>query len=194
MKMMKRVMCAILCLVLVFLMTACGTEFSQEESQTIVFSKKFLMVVDVSAEDWIEDLNNISSDQYLQLYVNDDGESVTMVITPEQREFWLSIVEKGLHKLQTEITDINSTHKIIYREDYTHLDAYYDEQLSVKNVTYFVIMTEVFCAFGQLLNGVAPDSWYVSISIYNADTGKLVANGDSETGVNYGTSDWEASK
>ena len=194
MKMMKRVICAILCLVLVFLMTACGVEIPREETQTIVFSKKFLLVVDVSAEDWIEDLNNISPDQYLQLYVNDDGESVTMVITPEQREYWLSIVEKGLHKLQTEIADINSTHKIVYSEDYSHMDIHYDEQLSVYDATYFVIMPEVFCAFGQLLNGAAPDGWYVSCNIYNADTGKLVTSGDSETGLHYDTDDWEASK
>ena len=192
--MMKKVICGILCLVLVFLMTACGIEIPQEETQTIVFTSKFLMVADVYPEEWIEDLNNISADQYLQLYINDDGETVTMVITPEQREFWLSIVEKGLHKLQTEIANINRTHKIIYSEDYVCMDVYYDAAFSIGNASYFLVMTEVFCAFGQLLNGVAPDSWYVSISVYNADTGKLVANGDSNTGFSYEPSDWEASK
>ena len=192
--MIKKVICVILCLVLVFLMTACGIGIPQEETQTIVFTSKFLMVADVYPEEWIEDLNNISADQYLQLYINDDGETVTMVITPKQREFWLSIVEKGLRNMNAEIADINSTHKIMYREDYTHIDVYYDETLSYADVAYFVIMPEVFCAFGQLLNGVAPDGWYVSCNIYNADTGKLVASGDSDTGLYYDTDDWEASK
>ena len=194
MKMMKRVMCAILCLVLVFLMTACGVEIPREETQTIVFSKKYLLTIDVSPEDWIEDLNNLGSDQYLELYINEDGETVTMMITSEQREFWLSIVEKGLHNLKAEINQTNSDYRIAYSDDYTHMDVYYNLDLSIPDATYYVIYTEGFCIFGQLLNGAEAEGWFVSCNIYNSDTGKLVTSGDSDTGLGYNTEDWKASE
>ena len=194
MKMMKRVICAILCLVLVFLMTACGTEFSQEESQTIVFSRRFLGIADAYPEDWMEQINNLGADQYLEFYINEDGESMTMVITPQQREFWLSIVEKGLGNLKRGINGVNSAYKIEYSEDYAHMDVYYNLELSIVEVSYYVIKTEVFCIFGQLLNGAEAEGWFVSCNIYNSDTGKLVTSGDSDTGLGYNTEDWKASE
>ena len=194
MKMMKRVMCAILCLVLVFLMTACGVEIPQEETQSIVFSRRFLGIADAYPEDWMEQINNLGADQYLEFYINEDGESMTMIITPEQREFWLSIVEKGLGNLKRGINGVNSAYKIEYSEDYAHMDVYYNLELPATDAIYYVIKTEVFCIFGQLLNGAEAEGWFVSCNIYNSDTGKLVTSGDSETGLYYDTDDWEASQ
>ena len=194
MKMMKRVMCAILCLVLVFLMTACGVEIPQEETQSIVFSRRFLGIADAYPEDWMEQINNLGADQYLEFYINEDGESMTMIITPEQREFWLSIVEKGLGNLKRGINGVNSAYKIEYSEDYAHMDVYYNLELPATDAIYYVIKTEVFCIFGQLLNGAEAEGWFVSCNIYNSDTGKLVTSGDSETGLYNDTDDWEASQ
>ena len=194
MKIMRKVICVVLCLVLVFLITACGTEFSQEESQTIVFSRRFLGIADAYPEDWMEQINNLGADQYLEFYINEDGESMTMVITPQQREFWLSIVEKGLGNLKRGINGVNSAYKIEYSEDYTHMDVYYNLDLSIADAGYYVVKTDVFCIFGQLLNGVQEEDWFVSVNIYNSDTGKLVTSGDSETGLYYDTDDWEASQ
>ena len=194
MKMMKRVICAILCMVLVFLMTACGSEIPQEETQTIVFTKRFLMVVDASPEEWIEDLNNMGANQYERLCVNDDNEAVTMEITAAQREYWLSIVEKGLNNLQKEITALNGNYQIAYSSNYSHIDIYYNLEMSLPDAGYYVVYADAFCIFGQLLNGVDATDWFVSCNIYNSDTGKLVTSGDSETGLYYDTDDWEASK
>ena len=194
MKMMKRVMCAILCLVLVFLMTACGVEIPQEETQSIVFSRRFLGIADAYPEDWMEQINNLGADQYLEFYINEDGESMTMIITPEQREFWLSIVAKGLDNLKRGINGVNSAYLIEYSEDYAHMDAYYNLELPATDAIYYEIKTEVFCIFGQLLNGAEAEDWFVSCNIYNSDTGKLVTSGDSNTGLSYEPSDWEASQ
>ena len=194
MKMIKKVLCGILCLMLVFGMAACGSEVPQEETQTIVFSRRFLGIADAYPEDWMEQINNLGADQYVDFYINDDGESVTMVITPEQREFWLSIVEKGLGNLKRGINGVNSAYSIEYSKDYTHMDAYYNLELPATDAIYYVIKTEVFCIFGQLLNGAEAEGWFVSCNIYNSDTGKLVTSGDSDTGLGYEPSDWEASK
>lgn len=194
MKMVKKIMVVALCLLLVLGMTACINEKTQEISQRIVFSKRFLGIADAYPEDWIEQINNLGADQYLEFYINEDGESVTMVITPEQREFWLSIVEKGLGNLKRGINGINSAYSIEYSEDYAHMDVYYNLELPATDATYYVIKTEVFCIFGQLLNGAEAEGWFVSCNIYNSDTGKLVTSGDSDTGLGYDTEDWEASK
>ena len=192
--MMKKVICGILCLVLVFLVTSCGIEAPQEETQSIVFTKRFLMVVDVSPEEWIEDLNNMGANQYERLYVNDDNEAVTMEVTAEQREYWLSVVEKGLNNLQKEITALNDDYKITYSSNYTHIDIYYNPEMPLPDAGYYVVYADAFCIFGQLLNGVDAAGWFVSCNIYNSDTGKLVTSGDRETGLYYDTDDWEASK
>lgn len=194
MKMMKRVICAILCLVLAFLMTACGVKIPQEETQTIIFSRRFLGIADAYPEDWMEQINNLGADQYLEFYINEDGESMTMVITPQQREFWLSVVEKGLGNLKRGINGVNSAYSIKYSEDYTHMDVYYNLELPATDAIYYVIKTEVFCIFGQLLNGAEAEGWFVSCNIYNSDTGKLVTSGDSDTGLGYNTEDWKASE
>ena len=149
--MIKKVICVILCLVLAFLMTACGVKIPQEETQTIIFSRRFLGIADAYPEDWMEQINNLGADQYLEFYINEDGESMTMVITPQQREFWLSVVEKGLGNLKRGINGVNSAYSIKYSEDYTHMDVYYNLELPATDAIYYVIKTEVFCIFGQLL-------------------------------------------
>ena len=192
--MIKKAICIVMCLAIAFLMTACGVETPQEETQSIVFTKRFLMVVDVSPEEWIEDLNNMGANQYERLYVNDDNEAVTMEVTAEQREYWLSVVEKGLNNLQKEITALNDDYKITYSSNYTHIDIYYNPEMPLPDAGYYVVYADAFCIFGQLLNGVDAAGWFVSCNIYNSDTGKLVTSGDSETGLYYDTDDWEASK
>lgn len=165
-----------------------------QDTMSIVFSEKYLKVADVSPEDWVESLNDLGSGQYVDLYVSGDGQTVTLEITETHQSFWMGVVEYGLEKLKEDFSGISSTYKVEYSSDYRCLDFYYDLDLPVTDAMYYIIYFEVYCAFGQMLNGVASNSWYVSASIYNSDTGKLVTSGDSEAGLEYEASDWEASE
>ena len=57
-----------------------------------------------------------------------------------------------------------------------------------------VIGAETYCICMQLLNGASTDEWSVMMSLYNSDTGKLVAVGNDKDGITYTKEDWEASK
>ncbi|MGM9603405.1 MAG: hypothetical protein ACI3W5_17690 [Faecousia sp.] len=159
-----------------------------------MFSEKFLNVAEVSPEGWIESLNKLGADQYANVRVTDGGKSVTVDVTDSQIDFWISVVDDGLHKLESDFQNINSNYDINYSEDYSCVDLYYDLDLPARDAIYYVIYCEVYCAFGQLLNGEDPNAWVVSCNIFNSETGKLVTSGDSDTGLSYESSDWEASK
>ena len=200
MKKLYRITCFLLCIALMLCLVACNgnstqpTNESNQDSISIVFSEKLLGVAEVSPEDWIESLNNLGEGQYIDLYVNSDEKSVTLEVSETQKDYWKSIIDQGLQKLVADFRAIDSDYDIQYSEDYESVDLYYNLDLSATNAVYYVIYCEVYCAFGQLLNGAEPSSWLVSFNIYNSDTGKLVTSGDSETGMAYETSDWEASK
>jgi len=194
MKTCFRVLGMLLCVIMCFHLAACSGETQTEETMAVVFSEKYLNVAEVSPEDWIESLNNLGAEQYAKLYVNDDGVSVTLEITQAQKDFWISAVNQGLQKLKGNFEAIDSAYSITWSGDYACIDFHYNLNLPAADAIYYVIYSEVYCAFGQLLNGADAGSWTVSFNIYNSDTGKLVTSGDSNTGLSYNTSDWEASE
>lgn len=200
MKKYYRMICLLLCAVLSLCMVACTkepakpTDIVKQDTISVVFSEKLLNVAEVSPEDWVESLNNLGSGQYVGLQVSGSGKTVTLEITEAQKEFWLSVVAQGLQKLRNDFQAINSTYDICHSEDFSSIDFYYNLDLAGADAIYYVIYAEVYCAFGQLLNGADAASWVVNFNIYNSDTQKLVTSGSSDTGLSYESSDWEASK
>lgn len=212
MKIYHRIICVALCLALILCLFSCSSNPTDKPTVsenntsatysattsgsaiTIVFSEKFLNVAEMSPEGWMESLNNLGSDQYVNLQISNDGKSVALDITDSQKEFWLSVVNNGLLKLTSNLKNINDNYNIQYSEDYSCIDLYYDLNLPATDAIYYVIYCEVYCAFGQMLNGTDPHSWTVNFNIYNSETDKLVTNGDSDTGLSYESSDWEESK
>ena len=204
---MKKLLIIWLCVFLLLSMAACGNtrqetpttgttaaSAPEEATMDVVFSAKFLNVAELSPEGWIDSLNELGQGQYADLYVNPDGESVTLKLTQEQKKFWMQLVFNGLELLTEEFCDIKDTYQVTYTDDLGCLDFYYDLDLPATSAIHYVIYFEVYCAFGQLLNAPDEEGWFVDFNIYNSDTGKLVTSGDSDMGLSYEPSDWEASK
>ena len=190
----------ILVIVLVLITTACNQKpdvedikENEEETVKIVFSEKVLDIAKMSPDEWVTDLINTSDGNYVDVYVNDDEASVTLEIKEEQRNFWIQSRENLMTKLKTKFSQLNPKYKIEYSDDYSHIDMYYDLNLDAYDAIYYVLYTEVICISEQLFNGVGSEGWFVSFNIYNSNTGKFVASGDSNTGLSYREEDWEAS-
>lgn len=174
-------------------LAACNQEVAKPEVIKIVYSEKFLGIAQMTPEDWVTDLINTGEENYVDVYVNEDGASVTLEITDEQKNYWVTSREEILDDLATEFSNLGSGYKIEYNDDYSHIDLYYNLELDAYDAIYYVMYTETFCINQQLFKGIGHDEWVVSFNIYNSDTGKLVTSGDSNTGLSYTEADWEAS-
>lgn len=174
-------------------LSACKQGETKENATKIVFSEKFLGIAQMSPEAWMTDLIDTSEGNYENVYVNDDGTTVTLEITDEQKEYWLTSRAELLDDLKSQFAQLGDGYKIEYSDDYSHIDLYYNLELDAYDAIYYVMYTETFCASQQLFSGTGHDEWMVSFNIYNSDTGKLVTSGNSDTGLSYNAADWEAS-
>lgn len=142
---------------------------------------------DEVAEDFKSSLNGNITDAS----ANDDG-TVTIKLTDKQRKYVVSFMEERVNDMQDEIKKQDERYKIEVNDDYSELDFYYDQNLDIKMVTALVFGTETYSAYHQIFSD--REDWFTTINIYNCDTGKLVATGDTNNDINYDNSDWEASK
>lgn len=218
MRLIKRIVCVVLIFAFCVTVTGCHTvqpletkvplkettvttqpptaETTQPDGTVskIIFSAKFLTVVDLSPEEWSEALDSMSDGQYVDTYVSEDGKSVTLEITEEHRNYWIESRKEILAELQEEFSAENPDYRIEVSEDYSNIDFYYNLDKDPFQLIVDVLNVETVCVFMQLLNGVGAEDWFVTVNIYNSDTGKLVTSGDSNTGLGYEAEDWEASK
>lgn len=190
---LKKIIFIPLMIAVITVLAACNQEVAKTEVIKIVYSEKFLGIAQMTPEDWVTDLINTSDENYVDVYVNEDGASVTLEITDEQKNYWVTSREEILDDLATEFSNLGPGYKIEYNDDYSHIDLYYNLELDAYDAIYYVMYTETFCINQQLFEGTGYDEWVVSFNIYNSDTGKLVKSGDSNTGLSYTEADWEAS-
>ena len=71
-------------IVVIAAFTACNQEVAETEVIKIVYSEKFLGIAQMTPEDWVTDLINTGEGNYVDVYVNQDGASVTLEITMDK--------------------------------------------------------------------------------------------------------------
>lgn len=191
--MKKQWLCLLLAAVLILMSAGCTSRQSQEPTVKVVFPEKFLRIAQMSPEAWAEDLEKTGEGQFVSAYVGEDGTAVTLELREEQRAFWLDTYAGLLRTLQEDFAELGEAYRVEYNDEGTRIDFYYDLELDAYDAIYYVMHMETFCICRQLLSGVGESEWLVTINIYNSATGKLVTSGDSDTGLSYETSDWEAS-
>lgn len=200
MRNIKKLLCVLLCVATVLVLVACNQDTKQPQATThmetldIVFSAKYLNVVEVEPALMVESLKKTNPGQYTDIFVNEDGTSVTMKLTQAQVESWKTVNVQSLENVKKEFEKIDPSYKVTWTEDFSTADFHYDLDLPAQSALQYVITVEQYCIIGQLLNGVAFDGWKVNFNIYNSGSGKLVTSGDSDVGLGYETSDWEASE
>lgn len=205
MKPVKRILALALCIVC--LMTLMGCNRTMEEKPTsgentegvvqtveIQFSEKFLNVSGLTPDEWAASIWSQGSDQCESVTVDDTGKTVTMLLTDSQIEYWKSLQDEQLQALQHSLGQFDPNYRMNVEGDYSGVDLYFNLELSVNDMTHYIMSSEVLCAFQQMLNGTGADEWVVAFRIFNSDSEKLVTEGDSDTGLAFEMSDWEASE
>ncbi|WP_075720536.1 hypothetical protein [Roseburia sp. 499] len=197
----------ILILVLALCISGCGYSQTQDENievknsvvskkneEDIIkvnFDLKFINISGKTAEETVEEIKD--GGNCLDVYKNEDG-TVTVEITKEQQEYWITSRGELLEELQEQFKEYDENYRLEHNDSYTQVDAYYNLELPADKAIVYVRYAEFLCASYQLFSGIENEGWKVTINVYNSDTGKLVKTGDSDVDLEYDNSDWEASK
>lgn len=174
-----------------------GSSSNSGESQsaaaaasTVTFNQKLVKISGLSPADFKADLQGNGIENYETITVNEDG-SVSITVTDEQREYWLTSREGLLQDVKDNFAAIGENYSITYNTDFTEIDFYFSKDLRESTAAYYISLAEVYSAMHQLFSGTAEDSWYFSARIFNAINGNLVASGDSENGISWKAEDWD---
>jgi hypothetical protein len=190
----KKVLSWVLSLLILLSITGCQKPADDQQIHTIEFSQKFLNIVQQTPEEWVEDLKVTAQGQLEDVYVSEAGDTVTLKLSDEHIPHWTGQMDSLLTQLRSDFSEIDENYRLEYSDDYKTVRLYYNLDLPALDAVSYVMHTETYCIFQQLLGGCGIDGWIVRIEIYNSDTGKLVASGGSESGLSYTKEDWEASQ
>lgn len=179
-----------LCLVVFILLTGCSKE---EKIQTVIIDEKLLKIYEMTPEEAVEDLKMNGSENYTEIVANED-DSVSLKFNETQKQFWVDSRKKGLETGIEGFQRAGNKQKVSISEDNKTIDMYVNLDLSVEDLTFYMLFFETNCAFLQLLENEEGYEWYVKINVYNAESEKLVKSGDSNTGLTITTQDWNNSK
>lgn len=192
--MTKKLLC--LCLAVLILLGIAGCQRRPEDTviHTIEFSEKFLNIAQQTPQEWVEDLKVTAQGELEDVYVDEARGSVILKLADSHMPHWTKQMDSLLTQLRTDFSGIDDRYRLEYSEDYTNIDLYYNLDLPALEAVSYILHTELYCIFQQLLAGCGADGWVVAIQVYNCDTGKLVASGGSDSMLTYTKEDWEASK
>lgn len=171
----------------------CGkqeNDISEQSGSIITFNEKFVKISGMTEEELESNLEDNDPDNYGDSFINSDG-TVSIEVTEEQREYWLTSREDLLQQLKEKFEKLGDNYSVAYNSDYTEIDFYFSKDLSVDAAVNYIMNAEIYCAMHQLFSDGANDEWKVSVNVYNSETGKLVTSGDSETGLSWKAEDWE---
>lgn len=185
-------------MVMLVLITGCSgktqnSEFEKSKGKTIIFNKKLVKVIGMSAEELKEDLEKNGTENYEEIVAHEDS-TVSITVTEEQTSYWLESREKLLKEMQDSFAELGESFKMEYDTGFATINYTFSPDLDVQTAASYVINGEVYCAMHQLFSHGEGEEWKVFINIYNSQTGKLVTSGDSETGISWTKEDWDKSE
>lgn len=163
---------------------------SSYEQRQIKIEERLLNISGNDADEFIEDIAKVPECEVTEIQKETDG-SVLITVTDKQRKQWEQYMKNMLKEHQEFFATNGVNYHIDVDEDCTNANFYYDLKLDKDLASMAVLTTEYYCALIQKFNGI--EDWFVSLKIYNSETGKLVVEGDSENAFSYNESDWEIS-
>lgn len=172
-----------------FLATACSNGNSAQSDQQateVVINTKLLNVSGNSADALLDTFNQAGHIETGK--VNSDG-TVSLYMTEEELVYWKEQEVSYLENINNRMQEKSPGYALKYDDSHSYVQLYYNQQADEADVSVWLMTSECYSALYQLFDH--PDSdWYVSIEIYNSDTGMLVASGDSNASFSYDDDDW----
>lgn len=195
--MMKRMICTLLCLCILFCFSSCAkntvsdTLPTNAEVYEIIIPNSLLSISGISELEYIASFDNETHDVYTDVQLIDD--EVILYLTDTQRQNLINQVKDTIDIILEDYYQCNTNYSFIGDDDYKSITFIYDENISESLET--KVLGAVFAKYAYLnvLEHKDPN-WKIHLQIYNCHTNKLVIEGDLEKErVSWSQDDWARS-
>lgn len=125
--------------------------------------------------------------------VREDGDSLVLEVTEEQREALIEMNQKNIDDILDQVAEENSEYSCELSSDYSKVVYKYDENIDgILQAKILVSLTSIY-----VMNGIIETNnsdWSVDASIVNCHTGKIVVQGIFPgASLTFGEAEWKAS-
>ena len=125
--------------------------------------------------------------------VREDGDSLVLEVTEEQREALIEMNQKNIDDILDQVEEENSEYSCELSSDYSKVVYKYDENIDgILQAKILVSLTSIY-----VMNGIIETNnsdWGVDASIVNCHTGKTVVQGTFPgASLTFGEAEWKAS-
>lgn len=165
-------------------------QLTEEEEQKLILShgnsKCASYVLDSTFIDPISVIDifcTANGNEYTYLYINADGKTV-IGLNEEERINCINLTQKYIQDIQAQFMELQAGYQIVYDDDFSGLDFYFNEALSKQEQANYFTYTETLCMMAQILLNNS-DEYFIDINIYNSDSGDLVSNGNTTNGITW---------
>ncbi len=194
----KGVCILLVCLLVLCLASGCKQNPVQNEQKaTVEIPSKVLSIAGMGVEEMCQNMEELSTHSSKNLYcemVKTSKGGVEVTILERERSEWLKGIEEAYEILMEKSNIEEKGYRVEFAEDFRSFDAYIDRTVTNEDLVYYITIPELNCAYYQLFSGVGAEDWYVKANIYNLETGKILAQGDSNSVLTITQSDWAASE
>lgn len=194
----KGVCILLVCLLVLCLASGCKQDPMQNEQKaTVIIPAKVIRIAGQDVDGMSKNMDDLSTLSGRQLYreiaqTPDGGVEVTLL--ESERSEWLKGIQEAYDVLMEHSGLAKKNYRVELAADFESFDTYIDRTVTDVDTMYCFIAPELTCAYYQLFSGVGAEDWYVKANIYNLETGKILAQGDSNSVLTITQSDWEASE
>ena len=195
--MMKRMICTLLCLCILFCFSSCAKNTVSDilptnaEVYEIIIPNSLLSISGISELEYIASFDNETHDVYTDVQLVDD--EVILYLTDIQRQNLINQVKDTIDIILEDYYQCNTNYSFIGDDDYKSITFIYDENISENLET--KVLGAVFAKYAYLnvLEQKDPN-WKIHLQIYNCHTNKLVIEGDLEKErISWSQDDWARS-
>lgn len=195
--MMKRMICTLLCLCILFCFSSCAKNTVSDilptnaEVYEIIIPDSLLNISGISELEYIASFDNETHDVYTDVQLVDD--EVILYLTDIQRQNLINQVKDTIDIILEDYYQSNPDYKFMGDKNYQSITFSYDENISERLET--TVLGAVFAKYAYLnvLEHKDPN-WKIHLQIYNCHTNKLVIEGDLEKErVSWSQDDWARS-
>lgn len=178
---------------LLSLLAACRQNDPPDGAITVLIPQKVSNIAGWSGEEAVRQLSGIGEGAFSEVKADSSGNTL-VVLQPEQCALWQERILSLLDRYQSDFSEYDANYRMTCSADCSELNLFLKADMKTQDFADYLMGAESLCALYQLFSGTASDAWYVAINIYNAETGKLVKSGDSNSRMRIDESDWKASE
>jgi hypothetical protein len=131
----------------------------------------------------IDIFSTANDGEYEYMYI-DSEYKIHIGLNNQQKDEIINNLQNYIKKIESQFSNLENGYDIIYNEDYSKLDLYFNSNLSKQDQTNYFTYAETICMCLQLMTS-NKDDYYIDINIYDSNTQKLISSGNTKSGISW---------